>query len=78
MMRQAYAYGLSDARLYWQFRSAGLHLRSLSGGLRGFASLVARLPHLLGSRAHRGHWLRQATLRWGRLRGSARHRGRCL
>jgi glycosyltransferase involved in cell wall biosynthesis len=78
MMKQAYAYGLSDARLYWQFRSAGLPLRPLIGDLRGWASLLARLPHLLGSRAHRGHWLRQATLRWSRLWGSARHRGWCL
>ena len=78
MMKQAYSYGLSDARLYWQFRSAGVPPRSLSGTLSGWAWLVAHLPDLLGSQAHRGRWLRKATSRWGRLRGSARHRVWCL
>jgi glycosyltransferase involved in cell wall biosynthesis len=77
MMKQAYSYGLLDARLYWQFRSAGVPARSVIGGLRGWAALVARVPDLLGSRAQRGRWLRQAILRWGRLRGSARHRVWC-
>ncbi len=73
MMKQAYGYGLLDPRLYVQFRPAGLPPRSLVTGLRGWATLAAQLPELLGSRAQRGHWLRQASLRWGRLRGSARH-----
>ncbi len=77
MMKQAYLYGLSDARVYCQFRSAGVLPRSSSGGVKAWARLVARLPDLLGSKTLRGRWLRQACLRWGRLRGSARHRVWC-
>jgi glycosyltransferase involved in cell wall biosynthesis len=75
MMKQAYAYGLSDARLYAQFRSAGVPRQSLSRDLIGWASLVVQLPDVLRSQARRGRWLRQLALRWGRLREGAGHRG---
>jgi glycosyltransferase involved in cell wall biosynthesis len=78
LMKQAYSNGLSDTRVYSQFRSAGVPSRSLSVDLRKWAELAAHLPDLLGSQARRGRWLRRASFRWGRLRGSARHRVCCV
>jgi glycosyltransferase involved in cell wall biosynthesis len=78
LMRQAYNNGLSDARVYSQFRSDGVPPRSLSVDLGKWAELAAHAPDLLRSQARRGRWLRQASFRWGRLRGSARHRVWCL
>jgi hypothetical protein len=78
LMKQAYSNGLSDARVYRQFRSAGVPPRSLSMGLKKWAELAAHAPDLLRAQARRGRWLRQASFRWGRLRGSARHRVWCL
>ncbi len=74
MMKQAYAYGLSDARLYSQFRSAGVPRQPLGADLIGWATLAVQVPDVLRSRARRGRWLRQLALQWGWLRGRADHR----
>ena len=69
LMRQYFAYGRSDPLLYKRFRAQGLRRPSAREILRGYGSIVARLP-FLGRADTRGAWSAQVGRRAGRLVGS--------
>jgi glycosyltransferase involved in cell wall biosynthesis len=72
-VRQAYARGREDVRLFVRFESAGYPRRGVRAGLRNLAGLAADLR---GCRdpAQRVWWWHRAARAAGRVRGSVRHR----
>jgi glycosyltransferase involved in cell wall biosynthesis len=73
LMRQHFRYGVSEPRLYRRFRRQGMPRSDLREALRSWRWLATNPARLFGSRATRGHWLRVAAMRFGRLCGSVRH-----
>ena len=71
ILAQHYAYGVSDPRLFREFRAQGIRRPPAASSFKTYLGLVARLP-LLFDRAQRERWAAQAGRRAGRLAGSAR------
>jgi glycosyltransferase involved in cell wall biosynthesis len=76
--RQFYGYGWSGPQLYRAFREAGVPPPDNRDALRLWGRLGRQVPDLWGSRARRGHWVRSAAFRLGRVTGSLRHGVVCL
>ncbi|MGH2767042.1 MAG: glycosyltransferase family 2 protein [Actinomycetota bacterium] len=71
--RKATAFGQVQALLYRRYRSAGVPRESVRGAVVAWANLLWRLLRRVARHSTRGEgW--QAAIRWGRLRGSVRHR----
>jgi len=70
LARQSYHYGRGGARLYRDFRSAGMPRSSSRSVLRGWAWLAVHLPDLVRDRSRRGKWIRRAAWRLGKVKGS--------
>lgn len=73
LARQMYRYGLAEPRLYGSFRHRGMPRSSARKSWRAWAKIARHLPELR-SPTRRGIWVREAAYRWGRIRGSVRHR----
>ena len=76
--RQHYRWGRAEAHLYRDFRRKGMPRSSTRKALVEWAWIIR---HLLDSRqdqTRRGHWVRKAAHRWGRLGGSIKYRVRYL
>jgi GT2 family glycosyltransferase len=69
ILRKAWSYGLCGARLYRQYRAAGMH-RDLRGAGKAWLWLLVNVPRLF-RQAVRRQWLRTFGIRAGRLAGSA-------
>jgi glycosyltransferase involved in cell wall biosynthesis len=76
--RQHFRYGQSGAMLHRAFRGAGIPPPDNRAALREWRLLFATLPDLWDSRERRGHWVRIASVRAGRVVGSLRARVLCL
>jgi GT2 family glycosyltransferase len=76
LYRQFVGYGLADPLMYVNHRANGMPPSDPKVALRAWMRLVARSPLVLTTRRRRGLWIRNFAFRWGRLRGSIRHR--CL
>ena len=74
LARQFYHYGRGDARLFRDFRAAGMPRSSLKGAVKGWAWLVIHVPDLLRDPSYRGNWIRRATMRLGKVAGSIENR----
>ncbi len=74
MARQFYHYGRGGARLYRDFRSAGMPRCSIRNAVKGWVWLVLHAPDLLRDRSRRGGWVRIASGRAGKVVGSIEHR----
>ncbi len=74
LVKQHFRYGVSEPHLYRRFRADGMPRSSVVRAIGRWAWLAVNAPRLAGSRSARGHWLRVAALRFGRLCGSARWR----
>lgn len=72
--RQQYAFGREEARLYRDFRDAGLPRSSIRVAIVEWAWLLWHLPDLFRGGDRRGNWLRKAAHRWGRVAGSIKYR----
>ncbi len=73
-MRQAFDWGVAHARLYRDFRGAGLPRTRLRRAARLWARLAVGVPDLVRDPARRGEWLRHLAERLGRVAGSIRYR----
>ena len=78
MARQHFRYGRSGPQLHRAFRDVGLPGPDNRDALRQWRRLLSDLPALWGSRERRGHWVRIAAFRLGRIEGSLRARTLCL
>jgi glycosyltransferase involved in cell wall biosynthesis len=78
MARQHYRYGRSAPQLRRAFRGVGLEPPDNRAAVREWRRLAVTVPHLWGSREARGRWVRDMSVRLGRLTGSARARVLCL
>lgn len=78
MARQHLRYGRSGPQLHRVFRDVGLPAPDNRDALRQWRRLLSDLPDLWSSRERRGHWVRIAAFRLGRLEGSLRARTLCL
>jgi GT2 family glycosyltransferase len=72
--RQYYSWGREEARLYKDFRKHGFSRSNTRGALLEWLWLAIHVFDLRRSPSRRGAWMRKAANRWGRLRGSIRHR----
>jgi len=72
--RQFYRYGHSGPKLHRVFQHAGIPRPDNRTALEIWRDLLVGLPDLWGPRERRGHWIRKASFRLGRLVGSARAR----
>lgn len=70
--RQYFRYGISHPRLYRCFRRAGMPRASVREALDAWRRLAVAAPDALRSKERRGKWVRECSLRLGRLVGSAR------
>lgn len=77
MTKQWYRYGTSGPQLYRAFRSQGMPPPDYADAWQRWKVLIRSVPHLWGTRAERGAWIRAATFRVGRLVGSVRFRTFC-
>jgi hypothetical protein len=78
MARQHFRYGMSGPQLHRAFRGAGLDPPDNGAALRDWRRLASTVPRLWGSTEERGRWVRDASVRAGRVVGSARARVLCL
>jgi glycosyltransferase involved in cell wall biosynthesis len=69
---QFYGYGRSGPQLHRSFRDAGIPPPDNRAALRRWRWLATNVDDLWGDRAARGHWVRAAAFRTGRLVGSLR------
>lgn len=74
LLRQFRAYGTIGPHLYAHHRDVGMPPSPLRPALRQWARLLLTLPLVAGSPDRRGDVLRRLAMRWGRVRGSLRHR----
>jgi glycosyltransferase involved in cell wall biosynthesis len=70
MARQYFGYGRSGPELHRAFRDAGIPRPDNGAALRRWRRLAEELPDLWASRERRGHWIRTASFRLGRVVGS--------
>jgi glycosyltransferase involved in cell wall biosynthesis len=73
-LRQHLAYGMSAPHLHRSFRSFGMRSAGFRSAIGAWTALVWNSPDLLRSSERRGHWLRLASERVGRLCGCVRWR----
>jgi glycosyltransferase involved in cell wall biosynthesis len=78
MAVQHFRYGRSGAQLQRAFRDAGLAPPDNRAALRHWKRIVKGTPDLCRGREKRGRWVRDASMRLGRLEGSLRARTLCL
>ena len=76
--RQQFRYGSSGPLLQRVYSDLGMPKADNRQALRTWHRLLATLPDLWESRERRGHWVRVAAFRLGRLAGSLRARVVCL
>jgi glycosyltransferase involved in cell wall biosynthesis len=69
--KQWFRYAASYARLYRDYRRAGIHRRSFGEALRRWGYLAIRVPDVVRGRGPRDRWVRAAATDVGRLWGSA-------
>jgi glycosyltransferase involved in cell wall biosynthesis len=74
LLRQFHRYGIAQARLYHDFRSAGAQRRPLPGAVKAWAELLLELPRTAWDRRARVRWLRQLAYEVGCVHGAVRHR----
>lgn len=74
LLRQFAAYGTIGPHLYAHYRDAGMPPSPAGPAARQWARLLLQLPIAAVSPGRRGDHLRRMALRWGRVRGSLRHR----
>ncbi|MEY2567265.1 MAG: hypothetical protein QOE35_1794 [Actinomycetota bacterium] len=72
--RQFFRFGVARARLYRDFRTAGMPPRMFRALLRDVGWLCGHLPDLFRGRGPRGRWIGHAAAEWGRVVGSIRYR----
>jgi glycosyltransferase involved in cell wall biosynthesis len=72
LARQHFRYGVSEPYLFRRFRRHGMPRSDVREALYTWRWLVLNCSRLFGTRAVRGHWLRVAASRFGRLCGSVR------
>lgn len=72
LVRQHFRYGVSEPQLYRRFRRHGMPRSDLREALQAWRWLATNPSRLFASRGTRGHWLRVAAMRFGRLCGSIR------
>ena len=72
--RQHYVWGRANARLFRDFRAAGMPRTRLRDALRAWAWAACALPALAGSPARRGRWVVCTAQRAGHLVGSLERR----
>ncbi|MGX4735985.1 glycosyltransferase family 2 protein [Kitasatospora griseola] len=77
LVRQAYGYGVGNARLMRDFRIHGLPAVAPAEAARTWLRLLRRLPEL-ADREQAGRWCFDTAFRVGRLNGSIRYRVPCL
>jgi GT2 family glycosyltransferase len=73
-LRQVYRTGRMDARLYRDYRGAGLRRSRVLPLLRTGAWIVLHAPRLVRDEGFRARWLQWLAYRGGRLRGSVAYR----
>ncbi len=78
MARQQFRYGSSGPQLQRAYSALGMPDPDNRQALQIWHRLLVSVPDLWHSRARRGHWIRIAAFRLGRLVGSARARVLCL
>jgi glycosyltransferase involved in cell wall biosynthesis len=76
--RQFYRYGRAGPFVHRAFREFGIPEADNRPALEKWRQLAIRLPDVFSSRARRGHWIRTAAFRLGRLVGSVRARALVL
>ncbi|MDQ3956737.1 MAG: glycosyltransferase [Actinomycetota bacterium] len=74
LWKQLYRYGLAEPRLLVDFRTEGVPRKGVSGGFKAWLWILGHCHHLLLSPEKRGRWVSKTAFRWGRLRGSLKHR----
>jgi GT2 family glycosyltransferase len=74
LLRQVYRTGRMDARLYRDYRGAGLRRSRVLPLLRTGAWIVLHAPRLVRDEGFRARWLQWLAYRGGRLRGSVAYR----
>jgi glycosyltransferase involved in cell wall biosynthesis len=72
LVRQHFRYGVSEPHLYRRFRAHGMPRSDTREALQSWRWLAVNVARLFGTRGTRGHWLRVAAARFGRLCGSVR------
>lgn len=76
--RKAYLHGVARARLFRDYRAAGMPEPRLLGATYRWARVVVATPAVPFSRRLRWWWAQEAAAAWGRLVGSVRFRVRYL
>lgn len=74
MRRQLFNYAQDEPLLFKTYRHLGVPRSSTWNALKTWAWVLKHLPDRNGSDEARGRWHRVVGYRWGRLRGSLRHR----
>jgi glycosyltransferase involved in cell wall biosynthesis len=74
LVHQHFRYGVSEPHLFRSFRDRGMPRSDLREAADTWRWLAANVRRLHGDEATRGHWLRVAAMRLGRLCGSVRRR----
>lgn len=74
LVRQHFRYGVAEPHLFRRFRAHGMPRSSTGEALAEWRWIGRNANRLAAGRAERGHWMRVAALRCGRLCGSARWR----
>jgi glycosyltransferase involved in cell wall biosynthesis len=72
--RQFFKFGVARARLYRDFRAAGMPGRTVRALGRDLGWLLVHLPDLVRGTGPRGRWVGHAAGEWGRVVGSFRYR----
>jgi len=72
LAKQYFRYGVSEPHLYRRFRGHGMPRSSVREALDTWLWLARNAQSLAGTQSARGHWLRVAATRAGRLCGSLR------
>jgi glycosyltransferase involved in cell wall biosynthesis len=74
LMRQHFRYGLSEPHLYRRFGPHGMSRSDAREAVESWRWLASNVSRLRAGEGKRGHWLRVAALRTGRVCGSLRWR----
>jgi GT2 family glycosyltransferase len=72
--RQVARWGMEEARLYRDFKGAGMARDTTSAVIGDWAWIILHVVNLVRPPAHRGAWVRRAARRWGHIRGGIRYR----
>jgi glycosyltransferase involved in cell wall biosynthesis len=72
--RQFLHYGRQDPHLFRDFRRAGMPASGVISGLRAWGHLIVLAPWYWSDAARRRQWVRSASRRLGRIRGSVQWR----